>query len=184
MASSSKNESISTILTKPNKTSNDLQQIIDQWNQDLLKNEDYLLRYANQLDQKQQLLSKSTESFIQTQDLLTNLEENLQQFQISIQTLTKYNDELENNIEHLNTESKNLLPNILSNLRTEQDRSQTYELMESVDNQLNDLDRTMKQLNHILQINTDSSIIKTTDELQTCFHDIHNLQETIKQIKL
>jgi chromosome segregation ATPase len=184
MSSSSTNESISTILAKPTKTSHDLQQIIDQWHEDLLKNEDYLLQYANQLNQKQHVLNKTTESFIQTQDLLTNLEENLQQFQLSIQTLNKYNNELETNIEHLNADSKNLLPNILSNLKTEQDRSITYELMESVDNNLNGLEQTMKQLNQILQINTDISIIKTTDDLQTCFHDIHSLQESIKQIKL
>jgi chromosome segregation ATPase len=184
MASTSTNESISTILAKPTKTSDDLQQIINQWHDDLLKNEDYLLQYANELNQKQQMLNKTTGSFIQTQNLLSNLEENLQQFQISIQTLTKYNNELEDNIEQLNTESKNLLPNLLSNLKTEHDRSITYELMESVDNHLNELEQTMKQLNQILQINTDKSILKTTDDLQTCFHDIQNLQDSIKQIKI
>ncbi|CAF0999594.1 unnamed protein product [Adineta steineri] len=184
MSSSSKSESISTILTKPNKTSNDLQQIINQWHHDLLKNEEYLLDYAKQLNEKQQVLNKTTESFIQTQDLLTNLEGNLQQFQLSVQSLTKYNDELEIDIDNLNTESKNLLPTILSNPKIEQDRSITYELMESVDTHLTELDQTMKQLNHILKINTDESIINTTDELETCFHDIHNIQETIKQIKI
>jgi hypothetical protein len=183
MFSSSTNESIAKILAKPDKTSNDLQQIIDQWHHDLLQNEAHLLQYANQLNEKEILLNKTTASFIQTQDLLTNLEENLQHFQLSTQTLTKYNDELETNIEQLNTESKHLLPNILSNRKTEQDRSTTYELMESVDNHLNQLQQTMTELNRILQINTDDSIIKTTDELQTCFHDIHHLQETLKQIK-
>ncbi|UJR20884.1 hypothetical protein I4U23_023993 [Adineta vaga] len=178
------NESISTILSKPNKTTNDLQQIIDQWHQDLLKNEDQLLQYATQLEQKQQVLNQTTDSIIQTQDLLTNLEKNLQQFQLSTQTLTKYNDELETNIEQLNIESKNLLPNIRSNLKTDQDRTITYDLMDSVDTHLNELDQTMKQLNNILQINTDHSILKTTNELQTCFDDIHNLQETINQIKI
>jgi len=184
MSSSSTSESISTILAKPTKTSNDLQEIINQWHDDLLKNEDYLIQYANQLNQKQQNLNKTTESFIQTQDLISNLEENLEQFQLSIEKLTKYNDELEINIEQLNTKSKTLLPNILLNLKTEQDRLMTYDLMESVDNHLTDLEKTMNELNHILQINTDKSILKTTDDLQTCFHDIQNLQETIKQIKL
>jgi len=183
MSSSSTNELISTILAKPTKTSNDLQQIIDQWHNDLLKNEDYLLQYANQLNQKQQFLNKTTQSFIQTQDLISNLEENLKQFQISIQTLTKYNDELENNIEQLNIESKTFLPHILPNLKIEHDRSITNELMESVDNDLNQLEQIMNELNQRLQINTDNSIIKTTNELQTCFHDIENLQENIKQIK-
>jgi len=180
---SSTSESISTILDKPIKTSNDLQQIINQWHDDLLKNEDYLLQYANQLNQKQQFLNKTTQSFIQTQDLLSHLEENLKQFQISIQTLTKYNDELENNIEQLNIESKTFLPHILPNLKIEHDRSITNELMESVDNDLNQLEQIMNELNQRLQINTDNSIIKTTNELQTCFHDIENLQENIKQIK-
>ena len=184
MSSSSSNETISTILAKPTKTSNDLQQIIDQWHRDLLKNEEYLLQYADQLNQKQQVLNKTTESFIQTQDLVTDLEQNLEQFQVSIETLTKYNDELETKIEQLNNENKTLTPNILSNPKIEQDRSNTFELMESVDNQLNNLQQTMEQLNQILQINTDSSLIKTTDDLQTCFHDIHNLQDSIKQIKL
>ncbi|CAF3676397.1 unnamed protein product [Rotaria sordida] len=184
MSSSSMNEFISTILAKPNKTSNDLQEIINKWHDDLLKNEDYLLQHANQLNQKQQILNKTTELFIQNQDLLTNLEENLQEFQLSIQTLKKYNDELENNIEQLNNESKNLLPNILSNHKIEQDRSINYELMETVDNHLNELDKTIKQLYEKLQINKDSSIINTIDDLQTCFDDINNLQESIKQIKL
>ena len=184
MSSLLTNDSIATILAKPTKTSNDLQQIIDQWHKDLLKNEEYLLQYANQLNEKQQILNRTTSSFIQTQDLLTNLDENLEQFQISIKTLTKYNDELEKDIEELNNDSKKLLPNVLSNPKTEQDRSNTYELMETVDNHLNNLEQTMKQLNHALQINTDSSIIKTTDDLQTCFHDVHNLQESIKQIKI
>jgi predicted RNase H-like nuclease (RuvC/YqgF family) len=183
MSSSSTNEFISTILAKPTKTSNDLQQIIDYWHKDLLKNEDYLLQYANQLNQKQQFLNKTTQSFIQTQDLFSNLEENLKQFQISIQTLTKYNDELENNIEQLNIESKTFVPHILPNLKIEHDRSITNELMESVDNDLNQLEQIINELNQRLQINTDNSIIKTTNELQTCFHDIENLQENIKQIK-
>ncbi|CAF3384391.1 unnamed protein product [Rotaria sp. Silwood1] len=184
MSSSSTHHFVSTILAKPNKTSNDLQEIINKWNDDLLQNEDYLLQYAHQLNQKQQLLNKTTESLIQTQDLLTNLEENLDQFQLSIQSLSKYNDELQNNIEQLNKESKNLLPNILSNHKIEEDRSITSDLMESVDNQLNELDKTMKQLYEKLQINTDSSIVNTIDDLQTCFHDIHNIQESMKQIKL
>jgi chromosome segregation ATPase len=184
MSSSSTPESITAILAKPTKTSNDLQKIIDQWHDDLTNNEDNLLQYANQLNQKQQKLNETTESFIQTQDLLSNLEKDLQQFQLSIEILTKFNDDLENNVEQLNTESKTLLPNIISNLKTEHDRSTTYELMESVDNHLNELEQTMNQLNQILQINTDHSIIKTTEEIQTCFHDIHHIQETIKQIKI
>lgn len=184
MASSSTTDPISTILSKPIKTTNDLQQIIDQWHNELLENEKNLLQYASQLNQKQEILNKTTESFIQTQDLFSNLENDLEQFETSIQTITKYNNELENNTKQLDSESKTLLPTILSNYKTEQDRSITYELMESVDNQLNELDQTMKQLNHILQINTDKSILKTTEELQTCFHDIQNLQDSIKQIKL
>ena len=156
--------SISAILAKPTKTSDDLQQIINQWHEDLMKNEEYLLQYAKELNQKQQMLTKTTESFIQGQDLLSNLEEDLLKFEKSIQTLTKYNDDLEKNIEHLNTEIKSLLPNVLSNLKAEQDRSITYELMESVDEDLNKLQQTMTQLHHNLQPNTDHSIFKTTDE--------------------
>lgn len=175
---------ISSILAKPTKTSNDLQQIINIWHEDLLKNEDQLLQYANQLNDKQQMLNKATDSFIQTQDLLADLEDNLENFQASIQILTKYNDELEQNIEQLNTESKTLLPNILSNVKTEQDRTHTYELMESVDNHLNELEQTINQLNKDLQLNTDKSIIKTTEDLQTCFQDINSIQEKIRQINL
>ena len=181
---SSMNASISAILNKPNKTTDDLQQVIDEWHQNLLRNEEHLLQFANQLEQKQQSLNQTTNSIIQTQNLLANLEKNLQQFQLSVQTLAKYNDELESSVEKLNADSKSLLPNIRSNLKTDQDRSITYELMDSVDTDLSELDQTMKQINNALQINTDQSILKTTDELQTCFHDVHNLQETIKQIKI
>ncbi|CAF4587122.1 unnamed protein product, partial [Rotaria magnacalcarata] len=76
------------------------------------------------------------------------------------------------------------LPNILSNMKIEQDRPMVNDLMESVDNQLNELVETTKQLYGTLQIGTDSSIVKTIDELQTCFRDIDNIQETMKQIKL
>ncbi|CAF4496334.1 unnamed protein product, partial [Rotaria magnacalcarata] len=76
------------------------------------------------------------------------------------------------------------LPNILSNMKIEQDRPMVNDLMESVDNQLNELVETTKQLYGALQIGTDSSIVKTIDELQTCFRDIDNIQETMKQIKL
>ncbi|CAF1024899.1 unnamed protein product [Adineta ricciae] len=165
---SSINGSISAILNKPNKTTDDLQQVIDEWHQNLLRNEEHLLQFANQLEQKQQSLNQTTNSIIQTQNLLANLEKNLQQFQLSVQTLAKYNDELETSVEQLNADN----------------RSITYELMDSVDTHLNELDQTMKQINNALQINTDHSILKTTDELQTCFHDVHNLQETIKQIKI
>ncbi|CAF3994952.1 unnamed protein product [Rotaria magnacalcarata] len=184
MSTSSSYDLISTILTKPNKTSNDLHEIINKWRDDLTKNEEYLLQYAYQLSQKQASLNKTTESFIEAQNLLGNIEDNLEQFQLSTEALHKYNNELENNIEQLNNDSKTRLPNILSNMKIEQDRPMVNDLMESVDNQLNELVETTKQLYGTLQIGTDSSIVKTIDELQTCFRDIDNIQETMKQIKL
>ncbi|CAF3064721.1 unnamed protein product [Rotaria socialis] len=184
MSTSSSHDFISTILTKPNKTSNDLHEIINKWRDDLMKNEEYLLQYAYQLSQKQESLNKTTESFIEAQNLLGNIEDNLEQFQLSTEALHKYNNELENNIEQLNNDSKTRLPNILSNMKTEQDRPMVNDLMESVDNQLNELVETTKQLYGSLQIGTDSSIVKTIDDLQTCFRDIDSIQETMKQIKL
>ena len=184
MNSSSMNEFVTDILKKPNKTVNDLQQIIDRWHHIVLKNEDNLLQYAKQLDQKHQLLNKTTESFIQTENLLLNLEESLKNFQISVQTLTKYNDELENNIQQLNSETKILLPNMLSISETEQNRSETNKLMESVDNDLDKLNQTMKQLYENLQINADVSVFNTVDSIQKCFDDIHTLERTMKQYKL
>lgn len=183
MTSSSKIDSISTILAKPNKTSNDLQQIVNQWHEDLLKNEEYLLQYAEQLDKKQQTLNQTTETIIETGDLLSNLEKNLQEFESSIEILKKNNNELETNLTQLDNDSKDLLPNILSNLKTGHDRQITYELMDSVDNQLNELDQIMKELNHKFQKDKDKSILKTTEDLQTCFDDIQNLQDSINQIK-
>lgn len=183
MASSSAQPSIATLLAKPDKTSNDLQQVLDGWHQDLLRNEKHLLEHAHQLDQKQDTLTRSTASLIDAQDLLIDLEGNLEEFQLSIDNLTKYNDELEKNIDGLNKESKTLPPAILSNVKTEQDRAVTYELMESVDNHLDELDEQMKKLNQILRMNTDGSILTTTDELQTCFEDIHQLRESLKQMK-
>ena len=129
------------------------------------------------------MLTRTTASFIEAQDSLGSLESNLHEFQLSIDNLTKYNDELERNIEGLNKESKTLPPAILSNVKTEQDRTVTYELMESVDNHLNELDEQMKKLNQILQMNTDESILTTTDELQTCFEDMHQLRESLRQLK-
>lgn len=184
MATASSNDFISNILAKPDKTTDDLNAIVDRWHDDLLKNEENLIRCAQQLDQKQQSLSETTESIVQAQDILSTIENNLDQFEASIQSLTKYNDDLEKNIDQLNQDSKNLLPSILANLKTEQDRSINYDLMESVDHKLNEIDKTMKQLYETLQIKTDNSIVKTLDELQTCVEDIDNIQDTIKQLKL
>ena len=165
------------------KTTDDFERIIDQWHNELLQNEGYLLHYAQQLDQQQQSLNQTTQSFIQSQDLLGNLEKNLQQFQFSIDNLTKYNNDLEQNIHQLNDQSKTYLPNILGNVKTEQDRSMTYDLMESVDTQLTELEQNIQQLNTTLRLNTDQSIVKTTEDLETCFHDIEQIQQTIEQMK-
>ena len=64
MSTSSVNASIEAILAKPNKTVNDLQQIVDQWHNGLLKNEGQLLQYAEQLNQKQLDLNEDVFSVI------------------------------------------------------------------------------------------------------------------------
>lgn len=183
-SSTTDGESISDILAKPRKTTDDFERIIHHWNEDLLRNEEYLLRYAQQLNHRQDMLNQNTQSFVQAQDLVDNLERNLQQFQFSIDNLTKYNDDLEKNIGQLNNESKRFLPSCVGNVKIEQDRSMTYDLMESIDARLKELERNMAGLNNTLQLNTDHSIVKTTEDLQTCFHDIEQIQQTIEQIKL
>ena len=162
----------------------ELQQLIDHWQGELLENETKLLQYADQLDQKQQTLNRTTHSFVQAQDLLQHLEASLQDFQLSVDHMTENNDQLEMSIEKLNGDSKTLLPNIPHHLSTEQTRSSIYELMESVDGQLDELEKTMQPLNKQFQSNVDESVVKTAVDLEKCFQDISNLQETIKQIKL
>lgn len=176
--------SLESSVTQPGRTTDNLQQLIDRWHQDLLQNKDHLLEQAEQLNRKQQALNKTTESIIAAQELMANLEENLDQFQTSVDMLTKHNDELKENMDKLNGESRTILPHIRINFKTEQDRSTSYELMDSVDKQLSTLESAMQQLNEGLGINTDDSIFETTKKLQTCLEDIDHLQETIKQIKL
>lgn len=171
------------ILAKPTKTANDFERLVRHWHDELMENEGQLLHHAQTLDHQQQSFNQTTRSFIQAQDLLGNLEKTLQQFQHSIDHLSKYNDDMQQNIDQLNDQSKTYLPNILGNVKTEQDRSITYDLLESVDSQLIDLETNINQLNNTLRFNTNQSIVKTTEDLQTCFHDLEQIQQTIEQIK-
>lgn len=184
MASASMNPTMANLLSKPEKTTADLQAIIDQWHQDLVKNETSLIEHARKLDERQELLSRTTESFIQSQDLLAEIDRDLQKFQSTIQSLTKYNDEFEKSIEQLNNESKKYLPTMLSNAKTERERSVTYEMMESVDQNLRELETEMSRLNELLHIDSNDSIIGTLDELQTCSRDVQQIEETIQQMKI
>jgi chromosome segregation ATPase len=184
MASSTYHQSLSNILTKNNRTSDDLQQLIDQWHNDLLENEKRLVQYAHKLDLEEQILSKTTESFIQAQDVLNELEINYEEFNLFVQNFKTMNDELEANLEKFNNDSQTLLPAMIAKVETEQERASTYELMDSVDSHLQKLVSRIAQIHKSVQTDMGKSIITTADELQTCFHDIHQLQDTIKQLKI
>ena len=177
------NSAVSNLLAQPTKTSDDLQKILDQWHESFVANEHRLIEHAEKCDQRQEMLNETTAALIENQNCLSEIDRDLDEFRLNIDALTKYNDELEKSIEQLNSESKTYLPTFLGNVKTEQDRKCTYELLESVDGDLNELEKQMSRLDQILRMDSDQSIVKTMEELQTCSRDIQQLHDSIRQLK-
>ncbi|CAF0785467.1 unnamed protein product [Didymodactylos carnosus] len=181
-------DEILPIISKSNKTYSDLEQIIDIWHEYFTTKENALLRNAQELSNEQNLVNSKTEQFINSQNLLYDIEKSNNKFTLSINTLRKYNDELENEIDKLMNESKQFLPNLRQMndvmIKTDVDRTNTYELMENVDKEIENVSDVLTNLNKTLNFNEQSSIANATSDIQTCFQDINEIENKIKSINL
>ncbi|CAF0741177.1 unnamed protein product [Didymodactylos carnosus] len=174
-------DEILPILSKSNKTRTDFEQIIDIWHEFFTKKENTLLEKAQQLNNEQNQLNSKTEQFMIIQKLLYDIEKSNNVFATAINTLRKYNDELENDSDKLTDESKKFLPN---QMKTDVDRTDTYELMENVDKEIENVGGILNNLNKTLNIDEERSIVQVTSDIQTCFQDMNEIGDKMKLINL